>query len=102
MEKRKPHYDLDEVKAVVADPKINPFTANARREGTALGLRPQEMREVVLSLSATDFYKSMTTYHDNRVWQDVYHAVTQDGKVLYIKITGYTDGRPPVISFKEK
>ncbi len=102
MEKRKPHYDLEAVKKMVADPSIYPFTARARREGTALGLKPQEMREVVLSLSSTDFYKSMTTYQDNKVWQDVYHGMTQDGKAVYIKITGYTDGRPPIISFKEK
>jgi hypothetical protein len=43
MEKRKPHYDLEEVKSAVANPRINPFTASARREGAALGLTPQEM-----------------------------------------------------------
>jgi motility quorum-sensing regulator / GCU-specific mRNA interferase toxin len=102
MEKRRPHYDLDEVKALVADPFIQPFTATARREGTALGLKPQDMREIVLSLTQADFYKSMTTFYDNRVWQDVYHSATREGQALYIKITGYKDGRPPVVSFKKK
>ena len=59
MEKRKP-YNLEEVKAVVRDPNFYPFTASARRGGNALGLKPQEMREVVLSLSLSDFFKSMT------------------------------------------
>ncbi len=90
------------MKKIVADPGIFPFTATARREGALLGLNPQEMRQVVLSLSRGDFYKSMTTLHDNTVWQDVYHGMTQSGHEVYIKITGYTDGRPPVIQFKAK
>ena len=36
------------------------------------------------------------------IWQDVYHGTTPDGRPVYIKITGYTDGRPPVIQFKAK
>ena len=60
MEKRKPHYELAEVKIVVSDPNSHPFTASARAGGVALGLTPQEMREVVLSLSPSDFFKSMT------------------------------------------
>jgi motility quorum-sensing regulator/GCU-specific mRNA interferase toxin len=102
MEKRKPHYELAEVKKVVSDPNSHPFTASARAGGVALGLTPQEMREVVLSLSPSDFVKSMTTILDNRVWQDVYSGATPSGHSVYIKITGYTDRRPPVISFKAK
>jgi len=41
----------------------------------------------------------MTTYRDHTVWQDVYHAMTPTGIMAYIKLTGYTDGRPPVIQF---
>jgi motility quorum-sensing regulator/GCU-specific mRNA interferase toxin len=36
------------------------------------------------------------------VWQDVYHGTTSDGIAVYIKVTGFTDGRPLVIQFKEK
>jgi motility quorum-sensing regulator/GCU-specific mRNA interferase toxin len=102
MEKRKPHYSLKEVKTVVSDPNSHPFTASARKGGIDLGLTPQEMRQVVLALSPSDFVKSMTTKLDNRVWQDVYHGSTLSGDSVYIKITGYTDGRPPIISFKAK
>ncbi|PJC75401.1 MAG: hypothetical protein CO013_02145 [Syntrophobacterales bacterium CG_4_8_14_3_um_filter_58_8] len=49
-----------------------------------------------------DFYKTMTTYKDHRVWQDVYHGRTLEGISVYIKITDFTDGRPPVIQFKAK
>jgi len=99
MEKRKAHYDLEDIKAVVRDPTIFPFTARARREGSALGLEPQEMREVILALSRSDCFKSMTTDQDNRVWQDVYYSKTPYGQDVYIKLTLYNDGRPVVISF---
>lgn len=101
MEKRKAHYNLEDIKVVVRDPTIFPFTASARRGAYALGLEPQEMREVVLSLSHSDCFKSMTTDHDNRVWQDVYYSKTPYGQDVYIKLTLYTDGRPVVISFNK-
>jgi motility quorum-sensing regulator / GCU-specific mRNA interferase toxin len=101
MEKRKPHYKLSEVQAVVADPVSRPFTAAALRGGLAVGLSEPEMRQVVLSLNQHNFYKSMTTHADHTEWQDVYHGVTQDGIAVYIKVTGYHD-RPPIIQFKKK
>ncbi|MGB7556396.1 MAG: type II toxin-antitoxin system MqsR family toxin [Candidatus Korobacteraceae bacterium] len=52
------------------------------------------------SLSRRNFYKSMTTYADHRVWQDVYHADTPVNKRAYIKIT--LRDLAPVIQFKEK
>ena len=102
MEKRTPHYRLSDVQNMVADPQSRPFTVMALRGGLALGLTETEMREVVLALSRGDFYKAMTTHGDARIWQDVYHGTTPDGRPVYIKITGYADGRAPVIQFKAK
>jgi len=102
MEKRTPHYRLRDVQTLVADPQSRPFTVTALRGGLALGLTEAEMREVVLALSRGDFHKAMTTRGDSRIWQDVYHGTTPDGSAVYIKITGYADGRPPVIQFKAK
>jgi motility quorum-sensing regulator / GCU-specific mRNA interferase toxin len=102
MEKRRPQYRLADVQKVVADPATQPFTVTALRGGLALGLTEPEMRKVVLSLSRRDFSKAMTTHADHQVWQDVYHGMTSDGVPVYIKITGYADGRPPVIQFKAK
>ena len=102
MEKRTPHYKLSEVQAAVADSGSRPFTATALRGGLALGLSEPEMRQVVLALDMQNFYKSMTTHADHRVWQDVYHGVTQDGIAVYIKITCFSDHHPPVIQFKKK
>jgi motility quorum-sensing regulator/GCU-specific mRNA interferase toxin len=72
------------------------------RGGLLLGLTEPEMRQVVLALSRRDFYKSMTTHANHREWQNVYHGTTEDAIPVYIKITAYTDGRPPVIQFKAK
>ena len=102
MEKKTPHYNLVDVQAVVAIPISRPFTATALRGGLELGLSETEMRRVVCALSRRDFYKSMTTHADHREWQDVYHGVTEDGVLVYIKITAYADNRPPVIQFKAK
>jgi len=102
MEKRTPHNSLRDVQKLVADSSSRPFTITALRGGLALGLTEAEMREVVLALSRGNFYKAMTTHADARVWQDVYHGTTPDGVAVYVKITGYVDGRPPVIQFKAK
>ena len=102
MEKKTPHYVLAEIQAIVAHESNRVFTRVALAGGLSLGLTEQEMRDVVLSLSRADFYKSMTTHEDHRLWQDVYHGETLDGVAVYIKITGFTDNRPPVIQFKAK
>jgi motility quorum-sensing regulator/GCU-specific mRNA interferase toxin len=65
-----------------------------------MGLTTKEMLNVVACLSRHNFYKSMTTFADHRVWQDVYHAATPLRKEAYIKIT--LRDFAPVIQFKEK
>ena len=39
-----------------------------------------------MALTTADFYKSMTTHADHRVWQDVYRPATPVGEV-YLKLT---------------
>ncbi len=65
-----------------------------------MGLTTAEMLEVLASLTRKNFYKSMTTHADHRIWQDVYHAATPVRKEAYIKIT--LRDMAPVIQFKEK
>lgn len=76
------------------------FTKSALDGGRNMGLTTAEMLAVVAALSRRNFYKSMTTYADSRVWQDVYHAMTPAKKETYIKIT--LRAFAPVIQFKEK
>lgn len=100
VEKRTPHHDLARVQADVARLGAAAFTKTALDGGRGMGLTSGEMLAVIAALSRRTFYKSMTTYADHRVWQDVYHAPTPAGKVAYIKIT--LRDRTPVIQFKEK
>ena len=57
------------------------------------------MCDVVMSLTIANFYKSMTTYADHRIWQDVYHAETTGGDEVYLKLTVIDDVL--IVSFKE-
>jgi motility quorum-sensing regulator/GCU-specific mRNA interferase toxin len=57
------------------------------------------MCAVVLALSMADFHKSMTTYADHRIWQDVYRTRTPMGTELYLKLTVIDDVL--IVSFKE-
>ena len=65
---------------------------------TALGLELSDMLRVVLALTPSDFYKSMTSHADHMVWQDVYRPSTQAGDV-YLKLTVIDDVL--IVSFKE-
>lgn len=100
MEKHTPHYDLARIQAQVARLGAAAFTKTALDGGREMGLTSAEMLVVIASLSQHNFYKSMTTYADHRVWQDVYYAETPIKKDAYIKITLRDEA--PVIQFKEK
>ncbi len=100
MEKRTPHYDLARVQGDVARLGAAAFTKSALDGGWAMGLTTAEMLAVIASLTRRNFYKSMTSYADHRVWQDVYHAATPVRRDAYIKIT--LRDAAPVIQFKER
>ena len=97
MEKRTPHCTLARVKTLIGEGKVR--TTHAARVGAvALGLSYSDMLTVVLALNAADFYKSMTTYADHTIWQDVYRPKTTAGDV-YLKLTVVDDVL--IVSFKE-
>lgn len=102
MEKSKPHYLLSEIQSEVARRGAAAFTKTALKNGREMGLTVSQLMDVVLGLARKHFIKSMTTHTDYTVWQDIYHADTPVGIVAYIKVTGYEDGSPPVIQFKEQ
>lgn len=97
MEKQVPHCKLSVVKSLIQQGKVR-TTSSARAGAVALGLDYEGMLQVVWSLQATDFYKSMTTYEDHTVWQDVYRPCTPQGNV-YLKLTVIDDVL--IVSFKE-
>lgn len=97
MEKRTPHSKLSQVKSLVEAGKVR-ATRAARTGATELGLSLSDMLAVVMALTPTDFYKSMTAHADHTVWQDVYRPSTQAGDV-YLKLTVIDDVL--IVSFKE-
>lgn len=97
MEKGTPHCKLSVVKAMIGAGKVR-STMSALSGGAALGFDFDGIVEVVMSLTANDFYKSMTTHADHTVWQDVYRPTTQAGEV-YLKLTVIDDVL--IVSFKE-
>jgi len=101
MEKRKPHYDLVAVKLAVQQRGADAFTATALVGAQAMGLDSSSAIDVVCAMTRADFYKSMTTHATSKVWQDVYHCATPNGKVAYVKVTLRVDGSI-VVQFKEK
>ena len=101
MEKRKPSYRLSDVLAIVTASGVDAFTQTALHGAWDLGLTAEGAVAVVLGLRQTNFYKSMTTHADHRIWQDVYYADLDSGLKIYIKLTLRENGNV-VIQFKEK
>ncbi|MDT4331194.1 MULTISPECIES: type II toxin-antitoxin system MqsR family toxin [Methylomonas] len=97
MEKQTPHCKLSVIKALIADGKIR-TTKSAREGAAALGFDFDDMLAVILELTGADFYQSMSTHADHKVWQDVYRPKTVAGDV-YLKLTVVDDVL--VVSFKE-
>src|SRR5450759_4885745 len=97
MEKLTPHCKLTVAKAMIEAGQVR-ATRAAREGAVALGFDFDGMLSVVKALTAGDFYKSMATHADHRVWQDVYRPTTPAGEV-YLKLTVIDDVL--IVSFKE-
>jgi motility quorum-sensing regulator/GCU-specific mRNA interferase toxin len=97
MEKRSPHCQLSIIKSLIEAGKVR-STFSALAGGAALGFDFDGIVAVVLALTPRDFYKSMTTHADHKVWQDVYRPTTNAGEV-YLKLTVVEDVL--IVSFKE-
>jgi motility quorum-sensing regulator/GCU-specific mRNA interferase toxin len=100
-EKRKPTYDLEAIKASFVTVDNLRATGSAIRGAAALGYGRRDIVRVIQSIDRRQFYKSMTSYADHRVWQDVYHVPSEYGP-LYVKFTADTVAEFLLLSFKEK
>ena len=76
------------------------MTRTAQNTTFALEITLAEVVTLIQSITREQFFKSMTSNHDSRVWQDVYH-VPLGGLVLYVKFTTDAEGYL-VVSLKEK
>lgn len=97
MEKRTPHCPLERVRMLLSEGRVR-TSRTASENAAALGFHAYEIVDLVSKLTVSDFYKSITTYGDHRVWQDVYRPWTAKGR-LYIKLVSIDDVL--IVSFKE-
>ena len=98
MEKRTPHYDLVLVKRLLNE-RLFRITTVAMAGASAMQMDERDIVVVVRDLSHGCFYKSMTSHADHRIWQDVYHPMTERG-IVYLKLTVVDDLL--ILSFKER
>jgi motility quorum-sensing regulator/GCU-specific mRNA interferase toxin len=97
-EKRKPTYDLEAFKVAADRMRV---TLIATRTAAALGFGRAEIEATIQTMRRSQFYKSMTSYGDHRIWQDVYHVPSPAG-TLYVKFTADAVSEFLLLSFKEK
>jgi len=105
-----PTYDLKKIQAMVRV-GLYDIRKSAQDAARALALTERDIRKCICSLNhrctcdGGHFYKSMEAEHPaakgRGLWQDVYR-VGYKHFVLYVKLQHPSDGRPVVISFKEK
>lgn len=99
MEKGTPHCRLTVVHDLVRRGQVR-ATASAFSGARELGINDLGgMCAVIATLTSANFYKSMTTHADHRIWQDVYHTRTSLGDEVYLKLTVIEDVL--IVSFKE-
>ncbi len=97
MQKSKPHYKLQVIKTLLDAGKVR-ATFTALANGAALGFDFEGIVHEIKRLTTKDFYKSMTTHADHKIWQDVYRPSTHAGDI-YVKLTVIDDVL--IVSFKE-
>lgn len=96
-EKRKRHYVLSEFKVLFKDEKTRHITREAHKGATAEGyMTVEDIEDVIDRLCSEHFYKSMTTFQNHKLWQDVYKFVDEEKK-LYIKLQFTVDGDKAVL-----
>lgn len=93
MEKFNPSYSLAEFKN--SDFRI---TKTANKTASDLGFDKKRIHKVVSSMDLKHFYKSMTSYENHKIWQDVYHVPYGD-LILYIKFTQNVISEFTLLSF---
>ena len=101
MEKLRPTYDLQAIKVALGSIDTLSMTVTAFRKAVELGFDRAGIVDVIASMERHMFFKSMTTFSNHRVWQDVYH-IPSGNLILYVKFQSDVVTEFRVMSFKEK
>lgn len=74
------------------------ITKEARKNAVTLGyMNEDDLVAVINQLRMNSFYKSMTSYSDYTIWQDVYRYQDDNDNHLYIKIQFSVDGENAIL-----
>ncbi len=90
MDKLNCEYPLNDIKELIKKGKIVP-NLRVIESANKLKFSETEVYEIILNLQKDDFYKSTTTYHNHRIWQDVYKKAIKN-LPIYIKFQITGDG----------
>jgi len=97
-EKQKPHYKLSDFKTLFRCESTRFITATAHKGAVSAGyMTDEDILNVIDQLCSEHFYKSMTTHHNHKLWQDVYRYRNDDGTALYIKLQLSPDNEKAVL-----
>ncbi|MEW6187383.1 MAG: type II toxin-antitoxin system MqsR family toxin [Thermodesulfobacteriota bacterium] len=98
MEKRKPHYDLKTIKRLFNAVSTRIIRQTAQKNAATIGyMNEVDLLSVVNRLCSDYFYKSMTSYGNHKIWQDVYRYRDENDIPLYIKVQLSPDGKNAVL-----
>lgn len=101
-EKKAPTHDLAAIKVKFSKVGDLAVTGTAIKDAAALGFGRQEIVDTIQKMEKSHFVKSMTSYADHRVWQDVYNVPHDEDLTLYVKFTSDVVTEFKLLSFKEK
>jgi motility quorum-sensing regulator/GCU-specific mRNA interferase toxin len=73
----------------------------ATRTSAALGFSRHDIMDIIQTMRPPQFYKSMTSHGNHRIWQDIYHVPSEIG-TLYVKFTVDAVTEFVLLSFKGK
>lgn len=100
MEKRKRHYDLSMVHSLIESEKWEiTFSARQNARNDFL-IDKEEIKRVLLGMTHDNFYRSMTSYHNAAIWQDVYCPWVNNMQA-YVKLQ-IVKNNTVIIQFKKK
>jgi motility quorum-sensing regulator / GCU-specific mRNA interferase toxin len=97
---RRSRYPLTAIKAAFADAARINRTMTAADGAENLGMYEYAVVDLIRSLTARDFDKSMPSEVNPAIWLDVYKPVAE-GREVYVKFTLDSRGEFLLISFKE-
>ncbi|MBW1778124.1 MAG: type II toxin-antitoxin system MqsR family toxin [Deltaproteobacteria bacterium] len=98
MEKRRPHYPLETFKRLFFSERSRIITQTAREGAVTMGyMDDDDIMAVISRLGTKQFVKSMTTYKNHRIWQDVYQYEDENDNILYIKVQLSSDYKKAIL-----